>query len=98
MKKSILFISAFILCSFNQVINCQPKNDIDVHKWAEQHFAHGKVPPFSFVYGGKSSDSFIKSWTYSAEKKKSADPVVEEFVYTYTDKKSGLVVKCFVTC
>jgi alpha-galactosidase len=68
-----------------------------VHKWIEEHFAKGKVPPFSFVYGGKSSDNFIRNWQYSTEKIKSTDPAVEESVYTYSDKRSGLVVKCFVT-
>ena len=85
------------------VANFQPapgtlSKDIDIHKWAEQHFERGKIPPFSFVYGGKNSSSFIKSWTYSSEKKKPTDPNVEESVYTYSDKLSGLVVKCFVTC
>src|ERR1035437_5796096 len=70
----------------------------DVQKWVEQHFAKGKVPPFSFEYGGKSSNNFIQKWKYSSEKMKSTDPNVDESVYSYTDKQSGLVVKCFVTC
>jgi len=103
MNKILAIFSLFILSCCNQAADCQPNqgitsDEVDVHKWVEQRFARGKVPPFSFVYGGKSSDSFIKTWTYSAEKTKSADPLVKESVYTYTDKKSGLVVKCFVTC
>jgi len=70
----------------------------DVSRWVEDNFAKNKIPPFSFVYGGKSSDTFIRNWHYQAETKTSAKPDVEESVYTYTDKKSGLVVKCFVTC
>lgn len=57
----------------------------DVHQWVEQHFAKGKVPPFSFVYGGKSSDNFIKNWRYSIEKIKSTDSNVDESVYSYSD-------------
>ncbi len=72
-------------------------NGTDVHKWAEQHFAKGKVPPFSFVYGGTSSDKFIKSWKYKAEKLTTAEPNSAMTVYTYTDQQSGLVVKCTVT-
>ncbi len=68
-----------------------------MHQWVKEHFAKGKVPPFSFVYGGKNSENFIKSWKYSAEKMSSADPDVETSVYTYQDKQSGLVVKCTVT-
>jgi len=81
-----------------QQINSTLKNDISVHKWVDQHFAKGAVPPFSFVYGGKSSDNFIKSWSYSAEKLKSTDQNVEESVFTYSDRQTGLVVKCFVVC
>jgi alpha-galactosidase len=74
-----------------------PRDDFNVEKLVGEHFAKGMVPPFSFVYGGKSSNSFIRNWQYAAEKLKSADPNVEESVYTYTDKRSGLTVKCFVT-
>lgn len=36
--------------------NTTPDNGTDVLRWAEQHFAKGKIPPFSFVYGGKKSE------------------------------------------
>ncbi|MEK7718831.1 MAG: glycoside hydrolase family 36 protein [Bacteroidota bacterium] len=91
----ILFVSQFEANGF-PLPNVPPKG-IEVHQWVKQHFAKGKIPPFSFVYGGKSSESFIKNWQYSAEKIKSTDPNVEEVVYTYSDKQSGLVVKCNVT-
>jgi len=70
----------------------------DISRWVEDNFAKNKIPPFSFVYGGKSSDAFIRSWQYKVEKVTSANPDVKESVYTYTDPNSGLVVKCFVTC
>lgn len=75
-----------------------PSKTAEIRQWVEQHFAKGRIPPFSFVYGGKSSDSFIRSWKFSAEKLKPANPDTEESVYTYSDHKSGLTVKCFVTC
>ena len=95
-----LFIIIFM---FKTEVICQSKTvtlskTVDVNEWADRHFAKGKVPPFSFVYGGKSSGSFIRSWQYSAEKKQSTHPNVEESVYTYTDRLSGLVVSCTVTC
>jgi alpha-galactosidase len=101
LKTVIPVLLASFLCI--NVADCQtitnlPSNGIDVHKWVKQHFAEGKIPPFSFVYGGKSSGTFIKNWKYSAEKLKSSDPNVEDLVYSYTDSHSGLVVKCFVTC
>ncbi len=69
-----------------------------VRSWVERHFARGMVPPFSFVYGGKSSESFIKDWEYRAEKKDTSEPNAAEYVYTYTDRRTGLSVKCTVTC
>ena len=89
-------IFAIFVCT--GAANCQISESVDAHEWVAQHFAKGKVPPFSFVYGGKSSDNFIRNWRYSAEKIKQIDPNVEETVYTYSDKQSGLVVKCSVTC
>ena len=83
---------------FTGTANGIPSNDLNAHIWVEQHFAKGKTPPFSFVYGGKSSDNFIRNWQYRAEKLISTDPNVEEYVYTYSDKQSGLIVKCMVTC
>jgi alpha-galactosidase len=101
-----LYIQFLILLAFFievRTANCQEnskpvKADTNTHNWVEQHFAKGKVPPFSFMYGGKSSRTFIRSWDHSVEIKKSTDPNVEEFIYTYRDKKSGISVKCFVSC
>ena len=56
-----------------------------------------KVPPFSFVYGGKNSDTFITKWEYSVSVKESKNPDAVEKVYTYRDKKSRLEVDCYVT-
>jgi alpha-galactosidase len=85
------------------VADCQPVQNIpsdiaDVHQWVEQRFAKGRIPPFSFVYGGKKSDTFIRNWQYNAEKIRSMEPDSEVTVYSYKDVQSGLVVKCFVTC
>ena len=58
-----------ILLTCLSVSGVQVKSKIsantDVHKWVVQHFAKGKIPPFSFVYGGISSDKFIKNWQYN---------------------------------
>ena len=70
----------------------------DGKHWMEQHFAQGVVPPFSFVYGGEKSDSFIKNWQYQSEKIVSNEPNEEKYLYSYLDKATGLVVKCTVTC
>jgi hypothetical protein len=67
-------------------------------QWREQHFAKGVIPPFSFVYGGEKSDSFIKNWQYQSKKIVSSEPGEEKYLYSYSDKATGLVVKCTVTC
>ena len=75
-----------------------PSDNTDLHQWVEQHFDKGQVPPFSFLYGGKNSNSFIKNWQFSTENVNSTESNAEETVYTYSDKKSGLIVKCMVAC
>ncbi len=71
--------------------------NMDVRKWVDQHFAKGVVPPFSFLFGSESSASFIRNWQYHSEKVKSGEPGTEMVVYSWTDKQSGLEVKCPVT-
>jgi len=84
--------------SLGQSIKGIPESGPDIQRWVSQHFAKGKIPPFSFVYDGKKSDEFIKGWQFRAEKLKSNDSAAEESVFTYSDPKTGLVVKCLVTC
>ncbi len=104
-KKSIL-IRSLMLFSYALLfigqLNSQPVNpktgrEITVQQWVTENFAKGKVPPFSFKYGGMDSKTFIAGWKYSAEKAVSGDPSIKKSVYSYTDNKSGLTVKCFVT-
>ncbi|MFA7288495.1 MAG: glycoside hydrolase family 36 protein [Melioribacteraceae bacterium] len=100
-KFSKLNISLIIVFCFNINIvafSTTSSDQINAKRWALEKFAKGYTPPFSFIYGGKSSDTFIKDWEYKAENIKSFDPNVEQFIYTYSDKQTGLVVKCFVTC
>ncbi|MDP4174085.1 MAG: alpha-galactosidase [Bacteroidota bacterium] len=96
MKKFLLIALLFVL--YPVIINSQSSDNTNAHKWLKEKFAKGSIPPFSFVYDGKLSDTFISSWDYKAEKLKSDEADVENFLYTYSDKNTGLVVKCFVTC
>ena len=94
-------VLAIIFLFFGKV-NSQETSNVslvkpDVYSWVEDNFAKNKIPPFSFVYGGKNSDSFITKWDYKVNITESADSSINESIYTYSDKKSGLVVKCFVT-
>lgn len=84
---------------FSQSVLQGNDNSMDVRQWVKENFAKGKVPPFSFDLGGKNSDTFISGWEYDFEKKSQAlNPDLEESVYSYTDRKSGLMVKCLITC
>lgn len=69
----------------------------NVHQWITKHFSKNETPPFSFVYDGRSSETFIKKWKYSSYKEESKDPDVEKFFFTYLDKQTGLEIKCHVT-
>jgi alpha-galactosidase len=98
---SLCYVGLLFVFSFSargQQTKCDSIPEMDTRKWVNEYFAKGKTPPFSFIYGGKSSDHFIRSWQFSSERKKTDDSNVEEFVFTYSDKQSGLVVKCFVSC
>ena len=99
----ILILFFLIVVAFKEAVADQPalsavSKRVDVQTWVEQNFAKGKVPPFSFVYGGKASGSFIRSWKYGAEKLVSADPAIKKYVFTYSDNRSQLAVRCEVAC
>ncbi len=61
-----------------------------------EHFSKGRVPPFSFVYDGKASASFLTRWTYSEESKK-IDAQKTQRILTYADPKTGLVIRAGCT-
>lgn len=98
MKRVSALVSFVILVQFVMAHGSPAAGKFDARQWAHEHFARNVIPPFSFVYGGKNSDAFIKGWAFKAETLKSADANVEESVYTWSDRKSGLIVTCFVTC
>jgi alpha-galactosidase len=100
LDRSLLLLVSVLL--FSTQVNSQPANpgngrEITVQEWVKINFAKGKVPPFSFRYGGVDSKTFICGWKYSSEKGVSGDPAVQKSIYSYTDNKSGLTVKCYVT-
>jgi len=104
----VLFFLFSVNYTFSsQTKNCQQKNTSlailtpqsasEIQNWINQNFAEGKTPPFSFVYGGKSSDKFIKNWKFKAEKVNSKEPNSEISIFTYTEPSGGLSVKCTLT-
>jgi alpha-galactosidase len=72
------------------------KKTLTVSEWIKNNFAKGKIPPFSFVFDGRSSDDFIRSWSYSSEKTESSEPDMVKYRFTYQSSKAGLKVECDV--
>ena len=65
--------------------------------WITKNFVKGQLPPFSFTYGGKDSRTFIRSWEFRKEALPVTSPDQSQFLYTWRDPKTGLLVKCTVT-
>jgi alpha-galactosidase len=99
MKITLIFTFSFFFLSVTgeSMGNQAGLVSANVKQWADQHFSKGKIPPFSFVYGGKSSNQFIRNWAFSTKKMESANPSVEKRICTWSDPRSGLSVQCFVT-
>jgi alpha-galactosidase len=99
MKKYILlFIITFVLGTpLYAQIPRQAANSAELKLWEKQLFAKGKIPPFSFTYGGSSSKNFISKWHYTAQDEPGNEPNIQKKSYTYIDPKTKLQVKCQVT-
>jgi len=65
--------------------------------WVGEHFkpvtSASAKPPFSFVYGGKTSDELLGGWTFSQTRKK-LDANRTRTTQTYSDPKTGLELRC----
>jgi alpha-galactosidase len=88
MKKPSLLLLSLLALALSASAETAPR------EWVMKNFAKGQLPPFAFTYGGKESSSFIKSWEYKMEQPASADPAVSNYVATWRDRSSGLVVSC----
>ena len=51
-----------------------PAKGAECEKWVAGAFAKGKVPPFSFVYGGVPSGKTIANWKYTAPQRSGTSP------------------------
>jgi alpha-galactosidase len=69
---------------------------VNITKWINTNFAEGKTPPFSFIYDGKHSDDFIRTWNYSTKRLESNEPNVIKYRFIYESGKAGLKVECDV--
>jgi alpha-galactosidase len=53
------------------------------------------VPPFSFHYGGRSSDELLPAWKFH-EEQDASQPGKTIRTQTYTDPETGLAVRCVI--
>ena len=93
----LLLINLFFIKASSQSVNDIPQSKVEINQWVKKHFSKGKIPPFSFIYGGKKSAGFIKQWKFTATELKHIDQQSQEATYSYEDPKSGLLVKCRLT-
>ncbi len=69
---------------------------VNISQWINGTFAQGKTFPFSFVYDGKESGSFLRTWNYSSQKLVSDEANVVKYRFTYESKQAGLRIDCDV--
>lgn len=64
-----------------------------VSQWLETNLLKSGQAPFSFVYDGKNSQEFLRSWDFLATRKQLPDCGTQH-ILTYTDPKTGLEIRC----
>ncbi len=72
-------------------LQCEEERE-KVEAFLAAHFAPGAVPPFSFMYGGKSSSQFLKDWQFSQGTKRLDDTKTEHlFIYADPHRPSSVL-------
>lgn len=90
----VLMVSVLATSSMAQAHADFSARQVDVMTWVGNHFKKGKVPPFSFVYGGVHSKDFIRKWKFSVERIADTQPGVIAFTYSWVDSQTKLRVVC----
>jgi alpha-galactosidase len=68
----------------------------DVQQWMFAQFVMGKVAPFSFQYGNRSSAELLPQWQFQHHSRRLArSRTLHTFIYT--DPATGLQVECECT-
>lgn len=70
------------------------KSMATLEKWVKVNFGSGLlVQAFSFVYGSEPSSELLKRWKFEQTQKR-LDLNCTQHILSYTDPKTGLVVRC----
>ena len=75
-----------------RAVTVTPEEMLTARRWVATKFEKPEVP-FSFVYGGKPSVELLKTWKLERASKQLDDQRTERTL-TWTDPKTGLVVRC----
>lgn len=70
--------------------------DLDIQQAADEQCDFQVAYPFSFVYGGRASETFLKDWKKDVKTSPTADGKTLT-VYTFTEPNGPLQVDCLVT-
>ena len=68
---------------------------VNAKQRAASLFAPGKLPPFSFEFGGRSSDAFIRSWKQTRVQVETGSPTVacQDISYASPDRRMTVVCR-----
>ena len=72
------------------------KENQAVKQWTSRYLIDKPEPLFSFIYNDNQSASFLKDWDISIEKKKT-DNDKTDYVLTWKDPETKLVIRCVAT-
>ena len=79
-----------------QAVLRQDTDQWDCGRWTESAFARGKVPPFSFTYGGVPSAELLPRWRFSKTALQPERANETLTAYSWTDPRTGLQVEARV--
>jgi alpha-galactosidase len=99
-KKAIVLLSLMIapalLSDFSQALSPSRDEMQDAKAWLDASLkpaSNHNSAPFSFTYNGKAASTLVGTWKCEDTERK-LDAVRTERTRTYTDPKTGLVVRC----
>jgi alpha-galactosidase len=91
----VLLVFGLLSAQFARAISPTPAEMADSRKIADAKFADAKQgkPFFSFMYDGKPSAEFLKSWDVKQSSRK-LDEARTEYTLTYVDPATKLTIRC----
>ena len=92
MRATSTLLILLMACGVARGVTVSPEEMAQRDRWVAAKFEGGEFP-FSFTYDGKPSAELLKTWPCEREVRK-LDNGRTERTLTFTDPKTGLVVRC----